>query len=78
MEIFLVNSQHGKKIAYAVAEAKADKLNGWREVNRDEYLQAGKKADVKESGKESIEASSQENATNPSPKRGRPPKNALR
>lgn len=37
MEIYLTNSQHGKKISYFQAEADLDKRNGWKEVSKDEY-----------------------------------------
>jgi len=45
MEIYLISSKHGKKIAYAELEAQLDKKNGWKEVSKDEYY--GKKKKTK-------------------------------
>lgn len=43
MEIYLVNPEHGKKIANYQAEADADKRNGWRQVTKEEYYEGKKK-----------------------------------
>ena len=72
--IFLESKENGRKIAYAVDEAKADKLNGWVEVTKDEYYEVSKKSDDEGTKKESLETSSQENVAPFGQKRkGRPP-----
>ncbi len=42
MEIYLVNDQHGKKIAYDFKEAEQDKTYGWVQVSKQEFFTVNK------------------------------------
>lgn len=44
MQIYLVHSRHGKKIAHQEKEAEADKKVGWKEVSEDVFYNRNQKA----------------------------------
>jgi len=62
MQIFLTNPTHGKKVAYAEAEAVADVRNGWSVCSQDEYYGTSKETNVEIVKEKSIQASSEEDA----------------
>ena len=77
MQIYLMNERHGKKIAYAEAEALADIRNGWKVCSENEYYGTSKEENIEVVEEKSIEAASEEVVEAPSPtgkKRGRKPK----
>lgn len=76
MDFYLINPDHGRKIAYAEAEAKADIVNGWKLVTKDEYYPTDKKEDVKAVENKLVSEASEKDVKDSSKsgkKRGRKP-----
>lgn len=51
MEIYLINEQHGKKIAYDFKEAEDDKAHGWVQVSKQEFFTINKTSSAEEKEK---------------------------
>ena len=77
MQIYLKNPLHGKKIAYAEAEASADIMAGWRRCTEDEYFETSKAQHVERVEEKPVIEASEEVVESDRPtgkKRGRKPR----
>lgn len=62
MQIYLMNERHGKKIAYAEAEALADIRNGWKVCSENEYYGTSKEENIEVVEEKSIPETVEEDA----------------